>query len=93
MVIGYFDRIDTVISPTKTKPVLAIDPDGMMACAVMGKGVQLVTGWHLKVVEGDGGIKVAEFAPRGGKDGVGQGFGNTSRVASSANPLITASPV
>jgi hypothetical protein len=74
VVIGDFNVINTVGGPAETEAILVVDPDGVVAGAIMGEGMQFVAGRNFEVVEGGGGIKVTEFAAGGRKNVAGQGF-------------------
>jgi len=46
MVISYLHVMCMSFFPTKTDPVLAVDPDRMLPFAVFVKGMQFISGWN-----------------------------------------------
>jgi hypothetical protein len=62
MVVRDLDFNSLAITPDKAQSVLVIDSDAVLPLAVPLEGFQVVSWWHLQVIQGSGLVQVEELS-------------------------------
>ena len=64
MVVGHFDVLRAIRSPTETNPELIVDPDRVLSFAASAQRLKPVTGRQPQIAQVGGGIEIAKLAAR-----------------------------
>jgi hypothetical protein len=62
VVVDDFDAMSVTLSPDETHAILVVDPDRVLSGPVPLKSLQPVSGCHLQVVKGQGGVEQKKLA-------------------------------
>lgn len=68
MVVDYFNIFCVPVSPDEAHPPLVIDPDAVLAGAVISQGFQAVARRRTQVIQADCSVEITEFAASAGQN-------------------------
>ncbi len=62
MIVGDFDLVCVAVAPHEADPVLIVDPDAVLPCALTLKRLQAITGKKSKIGKHLGGMNLDQFS-------------------------------